>query len=114
MYKAIVNKLTGKKEFQFTAELLAVSKNTLENTNENKFKIVTLKFNLPNGKLVTRTGMCYEKSYSQGIDVGESYLTTLSFKDDGQPAILMSHLNNASQASADDFADLMGDPDAVE
>ena len=109
MYKAIVNKLTGKKEFQFTSELLSVSKNTLENSNGNEFKIVTLKFPLPNGKIVTRTGMCYSKSYSQGIQVGESYLTTLSFKDDGQPAILMSHLNNASQASADDFADLMSE-----
>jgi hypothetical protein len=113
MYKAVINKRTGEKEFQFTAELLSISKNTLENSKGTEFKIVTIKFNLPNGNLVTRTGMCYKKSYDQGVIPGESYLTTLSFMENGKPAILMSHLNNASQATEDDFAELMNN-EAVE
>lgn len=105
-YKEKIDKETGKKIFQFNAELIKVGEKTLENSNENEFKIVELKFQLPNGDKVERSAMCYASNYEHGIEVGKSYLTTLSFDANGEPQLRMSHLSSAERASSDDFAGL--------
>lgn len=97
---------TGEKTFQFNAELIKVGENTLKNSNEKDYKIVELKFQLPNGKQVERSAMCYASNYEHGVEVGKSYLTTLSFDDDEEPQLRMSHLSNANRASTEDFAGL--------
>lgn len=112
-YKKRINKVTEATEYSFNAMLLSMSDNTIENKETKKlFKIATLKFHLPNGKLVTRSAMCYENSYSRGLPIEQEYLTTLSWKPDGGTALLMSHLPASSQSTAEDFADLQNDTPA--
>ena len=105
-YREILNEQTGEREFLFNAKLLKISTNIFENSNSKEFKIVTLKFNLPNGEEVERTGMCYANNYEYGIEVGKDYVCNLRFDDEGIPQIQMSHLNNADRASVEDFAGL--------
>jgi hypothetical protein len=105
-YKEISNKKTGEREFLFNAKLLKVGEKTLKNSNDKIYKIVTLKFNLPNGEEVERTAMCYASNYEYGIEVGKDYLCNLSFSQEGSPQINMSHLNNADSATANDFSGL--------
>jgi len=106
-YKQIQNSKTGESEFLFNAQLLKVGASELENSNGKLYKIVTLKFNLPDGEEVERSAMCYGSNYSYGIEEGKSYLCNLSFDDEGNPGITMSHLSNADRATADDFSGLL-------
>ena len=69
-YREITNEVSGESEFLFNATLLKIGENTLSNSNEKEYKIVTLKFDLPNGEEVERTAMCYESNYEHGIEVG--------------------------------------------
>jgi len=105
-YKEISNKKTGETEFLFNAKLLKVGEKTLKNSNDKIYKIVTLKFNLPNGEEVERTAMCYASNYEYGIEAGRDYLCNLSFSQEGSPQINMSHLSNANRASVEDFSGL--------
>jgi hypothetical protein len=105
-YREILNEETGERDFLFNAKLLKISTNIFENSNSKEFKIVTLKFNLPSGEEVERTGMCYANNYEYGIEVGKDYVCNLRFDDEGIPQIQMSHLNNANRANEDDFAGL--------
>ncbi len=106
-YRKIENPETGETEFLFNATLLKIGKSVLENTNEKMFKVVTLKFNLPDEQEVERTAMCYQSNYQYGIEVGKDYLCNLSFDPEGNPQIRMSHLTNADRATADDFSGLL-------
>jgi len=106
-YKEIQDPETGETEFLFNARLLKIGKTELENSNEKLFKVVTLKFNLPDGKEVERTAICYKSNYQHGIEVDKDYLCNLSFDEYGDPQIRMSHLSNADRASADDFSGLL-------
>jgi hypothetical protein len=105
-YKEVFNEETGEKSFHFNATLIEVGEKVLENANGKNYKIVTLKFNLPSGEEVERTAICYESNYQHGIEVGLDYLCNLSFDEQGEPQIRMSHLNNAKRASTEDFAGL--------
>ncbi len=105
-YKQIENPETGETEFLFNATLAKIGKSVLENSNEKLFKVVTLKFNLPDGEEVERTAMCYQSNYQHGIEVGKDYLTNLAFDEEGIPQLRMSHLSNADRATASDFAGL--------
>ncbi len=105
-YKEFLNAETNKSEFLFNATLLKIGENVLQNSNSKDYKIVTLGFNLPNGQEVERTAMCYASNYEKGVEVGKDYLCNLSFDEEGNPQIRMSHLNNAERASAEDFAGL--------
>jgi hypothetical protein len=105
-YKEIINEETGEKQFLFNARLLKVGEKKLENSNGKNYKIVTLKFYLPSGEEVERTAMCYESNYNHGIEEGKDYLCNLSFTEEGEPQINMSHLSNAERASANDFSGL--------
>jgi hypothetical protein len=105
-YREITNETSGESEFLFNATLLKLGEKTLSNSNEKKYKIVTLEFNLPNGEEVERTAMCFASNYEYGVEIGKAYLCNLSFDEEGEPQIRMSHLSNADRASANDFAGL--------
>ena len=105
-FKEIINSETGEKQFLFNAKLLKIGEKTLENSNGKNYKIVTLKFNLPAGEEVERSAMCYASNYEYGIEEGRDYLCNLSFTEEGNPQINMSHLTNAERASTEDFAGL--------
>lgn len=106
-YKRIQNKQTGETEFLFSATLLNIGESLIQNTNGKDYKIVTLAFQLPNGKEVQRSAICYASNYEYGIEEGKSYLCNLSFDEQGEPQIRMSHLMNASRANVDDFTELL-------
>ena len=105
-YREITNEVSGESEFLFNATLLKIGENTLSNSNEKEYKIVTLGFDLPNGEEVERTAMCYASNYEHGLEVGKAYLCNLSFDGEGNPQIRMSHLSNAERASVEDFSGL--------
>ncbi len=105
-YKEILNSTTGAKEYLFNAKLLKIGEKILENSNNKQFRIVTLGFKLPNGEEVERSGICYAANYEYGIETEKSYVTNLSFDEDGNPQLRMSHLSNADRANKDDFAGL--------
>lgn len=105
-YKERVNEETGAIKHLFNATLIKIGKNVLENVNSKEYKIVTIGFELPNGEKVERTAMCYSKNYERGIEVGKSYLCSLTFDDDAEPQLRMSHLINSTRASIKDFAGL--------
>jgi len=105
-YKEIVNEETGNTQFLFNATLLDVGERILKNANTKEYKIVTLGFNLPSGEDVKRSAMCYASNYNNGVEVGNDYLCNLSFDEQGEPHINMSHLSNADRASIEDFVGL--------
>ena len=105
-YKERVNEETGAIEHLFNATLIKIGENVLENVNSKEYKIVTIGFELPNGEEVERTAMCYASNYLKGIEVGKSYLCNLSFDEENNPQIRMSHISNAKRASIEDFAGL--------
>ena len=105
-YKKIQNLKTGESEFSFNATLLKIGENVIQNSNQKDYKIVTLGFQLPNGEEVQRTAMCYASNYEYGIEEGKNYLCNLSFTEDGEAQLSMSHLMNADRASAEDFTGL--------
>jgi len=105
-YKEIVNEETGESQFLFNAKLLKIGEKVLLNANSKEYKIVTLGFNLPSGEDVKRSAMCYASNYNNGIEVGENYLCNLSFDEEGNPQMNMSHLTNAERASVEDFSGL--------
>ena len=106
-YKQIQNPETGEAEFLFNAKLLKIGDKELKNSNGKLFKIVTIKFGLPDNEEVERTAMCYQSNYQHGIEVGKDYLCNLSFDGEGVPNIRMSHLTNADRATAEDFSGLL-------
>ena len=106
-YKETVNKTTGQTEFLFNSKLLKIGEKVLVNSNNKEFKIVTLKFKLPSGEEAERSGVCYKSNYQYGVEVNKSYLCNLSFDDEGNPNIRMSHISNAERASRDDFSSLI-------
>lgn len=105
-YKKIQNLKTGKEEFLFSATLLKIGEKIIKNSNAKKYKIVTLGFQLPNEDEVQRTAICYASNYEYGIEEGKDYLCNLSFNEEGEPQIRMSHLTNANRASTEDFSGL--------
>ena len=106
-YKEILNEETGKIEFIFNATLVQIGETVLQNSNEKDYKIVTIGFDLPGGKKVERTAMCYSSNYQHGIEVGKSYLANLSFDELDTPQLRMSHLSNADRATIEDFEGLL-------
>lgn len=105
-YREITNEISGESEFLFNATLLKIGENILTNSNGKDYKIVTLGFDLPDGEEVERTAMCYASNYEYGVEVGKGYMCNLSFDEEGNPQIRMSHLSNADRASANDFVGL--------
>ena len=51
--------------------------------------------------------MCFASNYKYGVEIGKAYLCNLSFDEEGNPQIRMSHLSNADRASANDFEGLL-------
>ena len=105
-YKKFKNLKTGESEFSFKATLLKVEENVLQNSNVKDYKIVALGFQLRNGEDVQRTAICYASNYDYGVEEGKNYLCNLSFTEDGESQLSMSHLMNADRASAEGFSGL--------
>lgn len=105
---AVPNPTTGKTDYQFTARLVSIGETELENSNGKTYRVGTCEFVNQKGNTVQRTVQIYDgnlkdKSGNIRMQAGNDYLTTLSFDDKGNTYLRMSHLANASRATADDF-----------
>jgi len=96
------NPTTGTPQAQFPATLKSVGTTVLTNTNGKNYKVVSVEFENANGTKQLAAAAIYEGNYSKGIEVGKTYLTTVSIVE-GKAWLQMSHLENAAQATADDF-----------
>lgn len=116
-FKAIVNPVTGKTEYQFPAELVAINTTSPQvYTNasgvENKYYLGTINFINANGEQKKGiTTQIFDKSFNHGMKIGEEFLSTVSKGDDGRMYIRTSHLvaggNNATEEDFGlDFAEV--------
>lgn len=96
------NPTTGNPQAQFPATLKSVGTTILQNSNQKNYKIVSVEFENASGAKQLASAAIYEGNYSKGIEVGKNYLTTVTIVD-GKAYMQMSHLENAAQATADDF-----------
>ena len=96
------NPTTGVPQAQFPATLKSIRTTILQNTNGKNYKVVSLEFENANGTKQLASAAIYEGNYSKGIEVGKTYLTTVSIVE-GKAYLQMSHLENAAMATADDF-----------
>ncbi len=96
------NATTGVPQAQFPAVLKSIGTTILQNSNQKNYKIVSIEFENANGTKQLASAAIYEGNYSKGIEVGKTYLTTVSVVD-GKAYLQMSHLENAAMATADDF-----------
>lgn len=102
--RRIENDDNGNPRLAFDAELLAISNNTLQNTNGKEFKIVNIRFEDVNKEIKDVTAICYEGNYKYGIEVGNKYLTTATFVEELNAVYLqMSHLVAGARATTDMF-----------
>lgn len=96
------NPTTGVPQAQFSATLKSIGTTILQNTNGKNYKIVSVEFENAANKKQLASAAIYEGNYSKGIEVGKTYLTTVSINE-GKAYLQMSHLENAAQATLDDF-----------
>lgn len=97
------NPTTGVPQAQFPATLKSIGTKVLQNSNDKNYKVVSVEFENANGTKQLASAAIYEGNYSKGIEVGKTYLTTVSIVE-GKAYLQMSHLENAAMATADDFA----------
>ena len=106
-FKAIVNPVTGKTEYNFPATLVSINTNSPQKfTNasgvENTYYLGTVDFINANGEEKKGvTTQIFVKSYNHGMKIGDTFLSTVSKGDDGKMYIRTSHLiaggNNATE-----------------
>lgn len=104
----IHNDVTGRTDYQFTAKLVSIGDKSRPNSNGKQYVVGTCEFVNQKGNIVQRTVQIYngnltDKEGNIRMEVGNEYLTTASTDDEGNVYLRMSHLANASRATADDF-----------
>ena len=97
------NPVTNLPQAQFQAVLKSISEKTLQNSNQKNYKVVGVEFENASGSKQLASAAIYEGNYSKGIEVGKSYLTTVTISE-GKAYLQMSHLESAALATAEDFA----------
>ena len=103
--KRVINKQTGKPEFQFNGKLLKLSETTIPNSNGKLFKLAEIEFADVNGVVTKGTAMVYQGNYDKGLTIGNEYGCTARKGDNGQIYIQMSHFayGNTNIATEDMF-----------
>lgn len=76
--KKIFNTTTNKVNYQVSAKLISIGTNVLENVNGTQYRLCTIEFKDGSGTLRRVTASIWEKSFSYGMQVGNSYLTTIN------------------------------------
>ena len=122
-FKKIVNPVTGKTEYQFPATLVSINTNSPQKfTNasgvENTYYLGVVDFINANGEEKKGvTTQIFAKSYSYGMKVGDTFVSTVSKGDDDRMYIRTSHLiaggNNATEEDFGlDFAEVAEEVEA--
>lgn len=98
--------------FQTQGKLISMGTSVLTNVNQKNYRVFTVEVPSKNG-LRQVGAACYEANYNhpdiesgdvEPMEEGTSYLTTLTFGEDGQPYFQISHLTGAGLASKEDFS----------
>jgi hypothetical protein len=101
--KKVINKVTGIEEVQFGGKLISISDAVLKNVNGTEYRVATIDFEDAAEKTRRCTALVYEKNYSHGLTVGETYLATATPTEQGV-IVKLSHLTyNGDRATADMF-----------
>lgn len=106
-FKPVLNKSTGKTDFNFPAELVSISDKVIKNCNQTEYVLGNVDFTYPNGtpaKAVTT--QIFAKSLAHGIKVGSTLLSTLSRDDEGRMWIRTSHLPAGNNIDTDAFGSM--------
>jgi hypothetical protein len=102
-FKFEVNPTTGLPQARFQAKLVSqLGETTLQNSNGKNYKVVTVEFENDRNQVQRAAAAIYEGNYSKGVEVGKTYLTTVTINE-GKAYLQMSHLENAPMAAAADF-----------
>lgn len=92
------------KEAQFQSKLVDVSDDMRENVNGKPFVNCTIEFENAQGNTVRKGAIIYKKNLDHGMEVGNTYLTTVRITGDERgPLVTVSHLTSAARATEDDF-----------
>lgn len=98
---------SGNQTATFMGKLINIGENVL-NLNNNKqteYLVGTVEFENAKNETVQRSAIIYMANYKHGMTTGNTYLCNLTLIADknNEPVITVSHLQNASRATADDF-----------
>ncbi len=105
-FKPVKNEQTGATEYQFHAVLQSIGKEERKTSKGKGYFIGSVSFKNPQGEREVATCFINAKNYAYGMETGKSYVSTLSFDDNGEPTIRVSHLEGAARASKSMFAGL--------
>lgn len=111
-FKPVENAHTGKTDYNFPAKLVGINLNQpFTNANGKVYFFGQVEFTYPNGQPSGAvTTQIFQGNLDKGaVQVGNTYLSTLSRDDNGNIWIRTSHLQAGSNVDADAFASLFDD-----
>ena len=101
--RKIENDSKGNERVAFTAKLLSVSSNELQNVNGTKYRVCNVEFTDANGRIQKASGIVYAGNYQHGMVAGKEYAATATNTKEGW-LIAVSHLEpNADRPTNDMF-----------
>lgn len=103
-----VNPVTKEVYYEATLDSKLVSVNTevpQENKNGTVYYNAVIEFVNAEGEKTKSRAMIYDANWKYGMNIGESYLTTVRITpgDERGPLITVSHLTGSAKATASDF-----------
>lgn len=102
MFKAKINPVTNLPELVGSSKVLSINEELRTNSKGTNYALGTCEVDL-NGSLKTIPCAIYEKNLQYGINIGSSYLTTLTKGEDGKIYCQVSHLPATEAITATEF-----------
>ena len=100
--KTQINPVTGNPQVVFSAILMSVAPNPLQNSKGTEYWPCTIKFKDANGSEQIVGAVIYDKNYQHGMNAGNAYLTVAEKTDRGV-FTQVSHLTSAPRATESMF-----------
>lgn len=88
-----INSVTGNSIVNFTAKVISIAENPLQNVNGKDFYPCTIEFEDVNGKTQRSSAIIYGANYAYGIKAGDFKLATAEKTEKGV-LIKVSHLDS--------------------
>lgn len=89
------NEKTGLQETNFPGKLISISEKVLTNVNGTQYHVGTIEFINAKGQEQRINGFMYQKNYSHGVTVGNSYLCTATHNPQVGVLVTISHLEGS-------------------
>jgi hypothetical protein len=99
------NTLTGNMEANLGGKLISISSEVRTNKNGTDYRLANIEIVKADGKKAVVTSIVYEKNFSYGMQVGQTYLTTATLTPNGPSPVLFttSHLPANEVITAEDL-----------